>query len=158
MEIRLICFKEIVGLISLKNEVNFEREAHLHPRKEKSRRRFFLPKVSLISILQEFSSLPGPGRNDPGNASVSVYLILDGRTGSQGQSTLAKLDLSRGGRPGSVVIRRGENSQDRPESLSRLCLSSNSYLVPIVKRLFRHVTPAKAGVQALSTGFPPSRE
>ena len=53
MEIRLIFFKEIVGLISLKKEVSFARTKRLRSREEKSRRRFFLPKVSLISILQK---------------------------------------------------------------------------------------------------------
>ena len=53
MEIRLIFFKEIVGLISLKKEVNFARTKRLRSREEESRRRFFLPKVSLISILQK---------------------------------------------------------------------------------------------------------
>ena len=55
MEIRLIFFKEIVGLISLKNEVNLAFTKHLRFSEEKSRRRFFLPKVSLISILQKFT-------------------------------------------------------------------------------------------------------
>ena len=52
MEIRLIFFKEIVGLISLKSEDNFLLKQYLRSWEEKSRRRFFLPKVSLISILQ----------------------------------------------------------------------------------------------------------
>ena len=37
MEIRLIFFKEIVGLISLKNEISFTYEKHLRSREEKSR-------------------------------------------------------------------------------------------------------------------------
>ena len=52
MEIRLIFFKEIVGVISLKNGPTSLHEKHLRSREEKSRRRFFLTKVSLISILQ----------------------------------------------------------------------------------------------------------
>jgi len=52
MEIRLIFFKEIVGLISLKTGLEQQYAKHLGSRKEKSSRRFFLPKVSLISILQ----------------------------------------------------------------------------------------------------------
>jgi len=55
MEIRLIFFKEIVGLISLKKGLIYQYAKHLSSREEKSRRRFFLPKVSLISILQKFS-------------------------------------------------------------------------------------------------------
>ena len=55
MEIRLIFFKEIVGLISLKTELKYQYPKHLRSREEKSTRRFFLPKVSLISILQKFS-------------------------------------------------------------------------------------------------------
>jgi len=55
MEIRLIFFKEIVGVISLKTEVKYLHPKHLRSREEKSTRRFFLPKVSLISILQKFS-------------------------------------------------------------------------------------------------------
>jgi len=55
MEIRLIFFKEIVGVISLKKRLTCLYEKHLRSREEKSRRRFFLPKVSLISILQKFS-------------------------------------------------------------------------------------------------------
>jgi len=55
MEIRLIFFKEIVGLISLKTELKYQYPMHLPAREEKSTRRFFLPKVSLISILQKFS-------------------------------------------------------------------------------------------------------
>ena len=55
MEIRLIFFKEIVGVISLKTELKYQYPMHLHAREEKSTRRFFLPKVSLISILQKFS-------------------------------------------------------------------------------------------------------
>ena len=55
MEIRLIFFKEIVGLISLKTELKYQYPMHLRAREEKSTRRFFLPKVSLISILQKFS-------------------------------------------------------------------------------------------------------
>ena len=54
MEIRLIFFKEIVGLISLKKGLMSVYEKHLRSREEKSPRRFFLPKVSLISILQKF--------------------------------------------------------------------------------------------------------
>jgi len=54
MEIRLIFFKEIVGVISLKTGLKYQYEKHLRSREEKSRRRFFLPKVSLISILQKF--------------------------------------------------------------------------------------------------------
>jgi len=55
MEIRLIFFKEIVGLISLKTGLTYQYPKHLRSREEKSTRRFFLPKVSLISILQKFS-------------------------------------------------------------------------------------------------------
>jgi len=55
MEIRLIFFKEIVGLISLKKRLKCQYAQHLRSREEKSRKRFFLPKVSLISILQKFS-------------------------------------------------------------------------------------------------------
>ena len=55
MEIRLIFFKEIVGVISLKMGLISRYEKHLRSREEKSRRIFFLPKVSLISILQKFS-------------------------------------------------------------------------------------------------------
>jgi len=55
MEIRLIFFKEIVGLISLKNAINSLHIRHLGSREGKSLRRFFLPKVSLISILQKSS-------------------------------------------------------------------------------------------------------
>jgi len=55
MEIRLIFFKEIVGLISLKTERKQQYEKHLRSREEKSSRRFFLPKASLISILQKSS-------------------------------------------------------------------------------------------------------
>jgi len=54
MEIRLIFFKEIVGLISLKTGLKFLYRKHLCSREEKSGRRFFLPKASLISILQKF--------------------------------------------------------------------------------------------------------
>jgi len=54
MEIRLIFFKEIVGVISLKTGVKYQHPKHLRSREEKSTRRFFLPKVSLISILQKF--------------------------------------------------------------------------------------------------------
>jgi len=56
MEIRLIFSKEIVAVISLKRGLICLYEKHLRSREEKSRRRFFLPKVSLISILQKFSS------------------------------------------------------------------------------------------------------
>jgi hypothetical protein len=52
MEIRLILFKEIGFGISLNNPPKRLRVKHLLFRKEKSRKRFFLPKVSLISILQ----------------------------------------------------------------------------------------------------------
>jgi len=55
MEIRLIFFKEIVGLISLKKGLPYPCAKLFRSREEKSRRRFFLPKVSLISILQEFN-------------------------------------------------------------------------------------------------------
>ena len=55
MEIRLIFFKEIVGVISLKKELIHLYGKHLRSREEKSRRRFFLPKVSLVSILRKFS-------------------------------------------------------------------------------------------------------
>jgi len=54
MEIRLIFFKEIVGVISLKKGLMYLYAKHLLSGEEKSRRRFFLPKVSLISILQKF--------------------------------------------------------------------------------------------------------
>ena len=53
MEIRLIFFKEIVGLISLKKGSVYPYAKHFRSREEKSRRRFFLPKVSLLSILQK---------------------------------------------------------------------------------------------------------
>ncbi len=53
MEIRLTFFKEIVGLISLKKELMYPCAKLFCSREEKSRRRFFLPKVSLISILQK---------------------------------------------------------------------------------------------------------
>jgi len=55
MEIRLIFSKEIVGLISLKTRLAFQYAEHSGSREEKSRKKFFLPKVSLISILQKFS-------------------------------------------------------------------------------------------------------
>jgi len=55
MEIRLIFFKEIVGLISLKTGLKRQLTKQVRSQEEKSRRRFFLPKVSLISILQKFS-------------------------------------------------------------------------------------------------------
>jgi len=55
MEIRLIFFKEIVGVISLKNGLISPCAKHSRSREEKSRRRFFLPKASLISILQKFT-------------------------------------------------------------------------------------------------------
>ena len=55
MEIRLIFFKEIVGVISLKKGLIYQYAKHLRSREEKSTRRFFLPKVSLISILQKSS-------------------------------------------------------------------------------------------------------
>ena len=55
MEIRLILFKEIVFGISLNNRPNRLLAKHLLLGKEKSRSRFFLPQVSLISILQKFS-------------------------------------------------------------------------------------------------------
>jgi len=58
MEIRLIFFKEIVGVISLKTGLKHQYKRHLRSREEKSRRRFFLPKVSLISILQNSSTNP----------------------------------------------------------------------------------------------------
>ena len=71
MEIRLIFFKEIVGVISLKKGLTYLYEKHLRSREEKSRRRFFLPKVSLISILQKFScSIPAGIRHsadEPGS-------------------------------------------------------------------------------------------
>jgi len=44
MEIRLIFFKEIVGVISLKTGLNYQHPRHLRSREEKSRRRFFLLK------------------------------------------------------------------------------------------------------------------
>ena len=44
MKIRLIFFKEIVGLISLKNDLTSCALRRLPSREEKSRRRFFLPK------------------------------------------------------------------------------------------------------------------
>jgi len=56
MEIRLIFFQEIVGVISLKNADNSFLKKLLVFREEKSSRRFFLPKVSLISILPELIS------------------------------------------------------------------------------------------------------
>ena len=52
MEIRLIFFKEIVSVTSLKTGLKWQCPKHLRSREEKSTRRFFLPKVSLISILQ----------------------------------------------------------------------------------------------------------
>ena len=55
MEIRLIFFKEIVGSISLKKGLKSCSFRRLPSVEEKSRSRFFLPKVSLISILQKFS-------------------------------------------------------------------------------------------------------
>ena len=55
MEITLIFSKEIVCLISLKNDLKSYAFRRLPPREGKSRRRFFLPKVSLISILQNSS-------------------------------------------------------------------------------------------------------
>ena len=108
MEIRPIFFKEIVGSISLKNDDSFLYEKYLHSREGKSRRRFFLPKASLISIFQNFycarkrlSCLtpfyakaapkfnPNPGRRredswrlPPDAASVSAFRALpisDGR-------------------------------------------------------------------------------
>jgi len=57
MEIRLIFFKEIVGVISLKTGLKYQYPKRVRSREEKSPRRFFLPKVSLISILQKFSSI-----------------------------------------------------------------------------------------------------
>jgi hypothetical protein len=54
-EIRLIFFKEIVGAISLKMGLQCQYKKHLRFREDKSRRRFFLPKASLISILQKSS-------------------------------------------------------------------------------------------------------
>jgi len=53
MEIRLILFKEISFGISLNNPPNRLRIRHVPFQKEESRRRFFLPKVSLISIFQD---------------------------------------------------------------------------------------------------------
>jgi hypothetical protein len=53
MEVRLILFKEIGLGISLNNLPKRLRVRHLPPRKEESRKRFFLPKVSLTSILQK---------------------------------------------------------------------------------------------------------
>jgi len=41
MEIRLIFFKEIVGLISLKTELKYQYPMHLRAQEEKSTRRFF---------------------------------------------------------------------------------------------------------------------
>jgi len=55
MESRLIFFKEIVGVISLKKGIRYPFAKHFGSREEKSRRRFFLPKVSLLSILQKFN-------------------------------------------------------------------------------------------------------
>jgi len=55
MEIRLIFFKEIVSVISLKTGLKYQYAQHLRSWEEKSPRRFFLPKVSLISILQKSS-------------------------------------------------------------------------------------------------------
>ena len=55
MEIRPIFCKEIVGVISLKTGRKHQIPRYLHSREEKSPGRFFLPKVSLISILQKFS-------------------------------------------------------------------------------------------------------
>jgi len=51
MEIRLLFFKETGLLIPLKNQLKSFQRKYLLLRKEKSRRRFFLPKISLISIL-----------------------------------------------------------------------------------------------------------
>ena len=56
MEIRLIFLKEIIVVISLKDQPNSFFIKHLMFEKKKSRRRFFLPKASLISILQKSSS------------------------------------------------------------------------------------------------------
>ncbi len=53
MEIRLMFFKQIVGVISLRTEFKCQYRKHLRSREEKSRRRFFFPEVSLISILQK---------------------------------------------------------------------------------------------------------
>jgi len=64
MEIRLIFFKEIVGVISLKKRLIYLYEKHLRSREEKSRRRFFLPTVSLISILQKFNLKPSLAKGD----------------------------------------------------------------------------------------------
>ena len=55
MEIRLIFFKEIVRVISLKTGLTHQYSKHVRAREEKSPGRFFLPKVSLISILQNFT-------------------------------------------------------------------------------------------------------
>ena len=56
MEIRLIFFKEIVGLISLKNEVDFGYATQLRSREEEPRRRFFLPNVTR-SVLGDGASV-----------------------------------------------------------------------------------------------------
>ncbi len=53
MEIRLIFFKEIVGVISLKTGLNYQHPRHLRSREEKIEKEVFPPKVSLISILQK---------------------------------------------------------------------------------------------------------
>jgi hypothetical protein len=53
MEIRLILLKEIGSAISLNKRLDWACIAHPSFRKEKSRRRFFLLQVSLISILQK---------------------------------------------------------------------------------------------------------
>jgi hypothetical protein len=52
MEIRLILLKEIGFGISLNNQPKSLCVRHLLFQKQKSRRRFFLQKVSLTSILQ----------------------------------------------------------------------------------------------------------
>ena len=50
MEMELMFFEEVAGVISLKKELPCPCAKHFRWREEESRRRFFLRKVSLISI------------------------------------------------------------------------------------------------------------
>jgi len=87
MEIRLIFFKEIVGLISLKKTLTCQCAKHLRSREEKSRRRFFLPKASLISILQKFSK--AEGMNKPNLVKIvalAVFFVSFVTRGSHAQA------------------------------------------------------------------------
>lgn len=54
MEITPMFFKAIIGVISSKKKANFRQGKYLRPMEEASRRGFFLPTVSLISILHNF--------------------------------------------------------------------------------------------------------